>query len=502
MPNDDENAGRIAVSSRRGSLIAAAGCGKTEQIAQATAISDCKRLILTHTHAGVDAIHSRLQKLKVPASKFHLSTIAGWCLQFCQSYPKRSGFDNTVPLAQINWDAVYQACFCLLNSGAVDGIIRASYGGVFVDEYQDCTIRQHDVIRLLAEELPCFVFGDPLQGIFDFSGQVSVDWEKDVYAVFPKQATLIQPHRWINAHNPKLAEWIKYVRTELEQHRPVDLSTRPLCRNNFGVEYTLLPQSDEERRKIIQSVCIKALDTPQNEKIIVLGDAAVPESRTLLARNLSKQWFRNIEPLDCDCLTRAANLIDASAGWDRLLALLNFACECMTGTDRAEMVKAVESHIQGGGKGRKAFQDLFPYTDCVMETGSRESMLGLLCAIDARIKTRLYRSEMFFAMQAAMRLNADDPNKPLADRVWKVQNSIRHIGRKFGRSSVGSILLVKGLEFDHSVIVHQPKMSNKDWYVALTRATKSIRILAPSESLVPFKRPDQYQPPQQSFIFD
>ncbi len=497
MPNDDENAGRIAVSSRRGSLIAAAGCGKTEQIAQATAISDCKRLILTHTHAGVDAILSRLQKLKVPASKFHLSTIAGWCLQFCRSYPKRSGFDNTVPLAQINWDAVYQACFRLLNSGAVDGIIRASYGGVFVDEYQDCTIRQHDVIRLLAEELPCFVFGDPLQGIFDFSGQVSVDWEQNVYAVFPKQATLIQPHRWINAHNPKLAEWLKYVRTELEQHRPVDLSTRPFCLN-----YARLPQTAEERRKVIQSVCIKALDTPQNEKIIVLENAAVPESRALLARNLSSKWFRNIEPLDCECLTRAANLIDASAGWDRLIALLDFACECKTGTNRTAMKKAVKSHIQGGRQGQKAFQDLFPFTDRVIETGSRESMLELLRAIDTRTKTSLYRREMFFAMQAAMRLNADDPNKPLTDRVWEVQNCIRHIGRKFGRSSVGSILLVKGLEFDHSVIVHQPTMSNKDWYVALTRATKSIRILAPSESLVPFKRQDRYQSPQQSFNFD
>ena len=497
MPNDDENAGRIAVSSRRGSLIAAAGCGKTEQIAQATAISDCKRLILTHTHAGVDAILSRLQKLKVPASKFHLSTIAGWCLQFCRSYPKRSGFDNTVPLAQINWDAVYQACFCLLNSGAVDGIIRASYGGVFVDEYQDCTVRQHDVIRLLAEELPCFVFGDPLQGIFDFSGQVSVDWEEDVYAVFPKQAILIQPHRWINAHNPKLAEWLKYVRTELEQHRPVDLSTRPFCLN-----YTRLPQTSEERRKVIQSACIKALDTPQNEKIIVLENAAVPESRALLARNLSSKWFRNIEPLDCECLTRAAKLIDASAGRNRLFALLDFACECKTGTHRTAMENAVKSHIQGGKQGRKAFQDLFPYTDRVIETGSRESMLELLSAIDARTKTSLYRPEMFFAMQAALRLNADDPNKPLADRVWEVQNCIRHIGRKFGRSSVGSILLVKGLEFDHSVIVHQPTMSNKDWYVALTRATKTIRILAPSESLVPFKRPDQYQSRQQSFNFD
>jgi DNA helicase-2/ATP-dependent DNA helicase PcrA len=497
MPNDDENAGRIAVSSRRGSLIAAAGCGKTEQIAQATAISDCKRLILTHTHAGVDAILSRLQKLKVPASKFHLSTIAGWCLQFCRSYPKRSGFDNTVPLAQINWDAVYQACFCLLNSGAVDGIIRASYGGVFVDEYQDCTIRQHDVIRLLAEELPCFVFGDHLQGIYDFGGQILVDWETDVYSVFRQEAELTYPHRWMNAQNPKLAEWLKYVRTELEKQNPVDLSSRPSC-----VRYISLPQTDEERKKVIQNVCIKALASPQNEKIIVLENAAVPEARAHLARSLSSKWFRTIEPLYCKTLADVAERIDTSSGIDQLIALIDFVCACKTGAERSAMEKAVRSHIQGGKQGQKAFKDLFPYIDRIIETGSRESMVELLSAIDTRTKTNLYRPEMFFAMQAAMRLNADDPNKPLADRVWEVQNSIRHIGRKFGRSSVGSILLVKGLEFDHSVIVHQPTMSNKDWYVALTRATKSIRILAPSESLVPFKRQDQYQSPQQSFNFD
>jgi DNA helicase-2/ATP-dependent DNA helicase PcrA len=262
-----------------------------------------------------------------------------------------------------------------------------------------------------------------------------------------------------------------------------------------------LPQTPEERRKVIQSVCIKALDNPRDEKIIVLENAAVPESRALLARNLSSKWFRNIEPLDCECLTHAAKLIDASSGWDCLLALLDFACECKTGTDRRAMEMAVESHMRGGKLGQKAFQDLFPYTDRVVETGSRESMAELLSAIDARTQTSLYRPEMFFAMQAAIRLNADDPKRPLLDRVWEVQNCIRHVGRKFGRSSVGSILLVKGLEFDHSVIVYQPTMSNKDWYVALTRATKSIRILAPSESLVPFNRQDQYQSLQISFNF-
>jgi DNA helicase-2/ATP-dependent DNA helicase PcrA len=402
-----------------------------------------------------------------------------------------------VPLPQINWDVVYEAGSRLLLSGAVDGIIQASYGGVFVDEYQDCTVRQHDVIRLLAEELPCFVFGDPLQGVFDFKSQTPVDWEKDVYPVFPKEATLIQPHRWINANNPTLAEWLKYVRVELEQHRPIDLSTCPLC-----IYYTQLPQSDEARRKAIQAICIRALNTAQNEKIIVLENAARPESRALLAKNLSKKWFRNIEPLDCKPIEKAARQIDGTTGMDRLRALLDFASECMTGTERTALERAVESHRKGRKQGQKAFHELLSLADSVIDTGSRKSMLHLLDAINERASTIPYRKEMLSAMQSAMRLNADDPNKPLADSVWEVQNCIRHFGRRFGRSSVGSILLVKGLEFDHSVIVHQPTMTNKDWYVALTRATKSIRILAPSESLVPFKRQDHHQSPQQSFNFD
>jgi DNA helicase-2/ATP-dependent DNA helicase PcrA len=402
-----------------------------------------------------------------------------------------------VPLPQINWDVVYEACSRLLLSGAVDGIIHASYGGVFVDEYQDCTVKQHDVIRLLAEELPCFVFGDPLQGIYDFRGQIPVDWEKDVYPVFPKEVTLIQPHRWINAHNPKLAEWLKYVRTELEKQNPVDLFSRPSC-----VSYIPLPQTDEERKKVILNICMKALGAPQEERIIVLENAAAPEARAFLARNLSSKWYRNIEPLYCKPLADTAKRIDSSTGIDRLIALLEFAGECKTGTNSTAIISAVKSHLQGGKQGRKAFQDLFPYTDCVIKTGSREAMLELLCAIDERTKTSVYRPEMFSAMKAAMRLNPDNPNMPLADRVCEVQNCIRHIGRRFGRSSVGSILLVKGLEFDHSVIVHQTKMTNKDLYVALTRATKSIRILAQSQSLIPYIRPSDYQSPQKSFNFE
>jgi DNA helicase-2/ATP-dependent DNA helicase PcrA len=168
MPNSDDDVGRHAASLRRGCIVAAAGCGKTYQIATATAASDGKRLILTHTHAGVDAITTRLKERKVPPPKYHVDTIAGWCLRVSRSFPQRSGLDISVPLGAIRWEDVYQAGACLIRSGALSGVLHASYCGVFVDEYQDCSRKQHAVIQLLADELPCCVFGDHLQGIFDF----------------------------------------------------------------------------------------------------------------------------------------------------------------------------------------------------------------------------------------------------------------------------------------------------------------------------------------------
>ena len=81
MPDDpDEEVGRLAgVTSERGSIVAAAGCGKTEQITRAVSFSDCRRLILTHTHACVDAMAERLSFRRVPPDKYRVDTIAGWC---------------------------------------------------------------------------------------------------------------------------------------------------------------------------------------------------------------------------------------------------------------------------------------------------------------------------------------------------------------------------------------------------------------------------------------
>jgi DNA helicase-2/ATP-dependent DNA helicase PcrA len=92
-------------------------------------------LILTHTHAGVDAIRERLKKHKVEPGKFRINTIAGWCLRYAAAFPQRSQIAATEPKTSTEWTGVYKAATRLLGSGAVSGVLPQSYGGVFVDEY-------------------------------------------------------------------------------------------------------------------------------------------------------------------------------------------------------------------------------------------------------------------------------------------------------------------------------------------------------------------------------
>jgi len=63
---------------------------------------------------------------------------------------------------------VYDGARVALQNAAIQSVVAASYAGVYVDEYQDCSKRQHDLISELSGVLPCRIVSDPLQSIFDF----------------------------------------------------------------------------------------------------------------------------------------------------------------------------------------------------------------------------------------------------------------------------------------------------------------------------------------------
>lgn len=465
---------KLATSLKCGSVVAAAGCGKTEQIALATWLADGRKLILTHTHAGIDVLRARLTKLKVPSNKFRLDTIAGWCLRYCASFPKRSGIKNVQPQTDSEWNAVYEAAARLVSSRAVNDILTSSYRGVFVDEYQDCSSFQHQTLRALSKALPICVFGDPMQAIFDFKGQRPVDWNTEVFPTFPKAAELVTPWRWNKAGNKALGDWLATIRKSLEVSGELNLNRRPNC-----VKWEKLPTDPRFRNAKIVEVCKRALSGMNGGTIVVIGDAANINSRAAIAKNLAKAGFSNIEPVSCASLYSAAAKIENTKDFARLEAAVEFICNCLTGVEETRFLDAVKSR-QGGGKlGVARYGDLIVTGLAVIHDPTDQAILDLMNGFNAQEYTYCFRKEMFFAMRAALRIKCARQSCTLADAIWEVQNRIRHAGRLINTKSIGSTLLVKGLEFDHAVVVHADSMSRKDWYVALTRAVKSVTILSP-----------------------
>src|SRR5438034_11555967 len=103
-----------------------------------------------------------MRQLRVPDGACRVDTIASWALRLSVSYPTSSGWTIERP-DQEQWTGLYRACAGLLDFAFIRNIIRASYGGLYVDEYQDCSCSQHEIVLKLARDLPCRIVGDPLQ---------------------------------------------------------------------------------------------------------------------------------------------------------------------------------------------------------------------------------------------------------------------------------------------------------------------------------------------------
>ena len=116
-----------------------------------------------------------MRQLSVPSGACRVDTIASWALRLCLSYPGASDWALQRPEGK-QWAALYRACGVLLDHQFIRRILKASYGGLYVDEYQDCSTEQHQLVLRLARDLPCRILGDPLQAIFDFEEERPVDW--------------------------------------------------------------------------------------------------------------------------------------------------------------------------------------------------------------------------------------------------------------------------------------------------------------------------------------
>ena len=453
----------------RAYIVAAAGCGKTEAVARAAGLhAEGRQLVLTHTHAGVKALKDRLRKIGAERGRVRVDTIAGFALRYAASFPRTSGLATTEPRTKDDWDGVYTAALRVFAHGLGGAIAAESYAGVFVDEYQDCVVAQHELVMALASVLPCRIVLDPLQGIFAFGGQVLVSVDTIAAAEFEPLIGLTTPWRWRES-NPELGEWLVAARVDLENGRDLDLVGAPIRRG----------QSTPAGKV---TACFDAVG--EGGSVVAVGQWP-PDCHSLATK--LRGVFTCMEPVECPDLMAWTEKIEAATGPERAAAVVDFAAACMTrvGTVLRPAADALRSgstpNVRGSPEAKAAIEAL----TAVAGEPALAPIPDAMAAIEQIHGRKLYRRELWREMARTIRVFAAERHPTLPGAAWHVRDRGRHAGRRVEHRTVSRTLLVKGLEFDHAIVLNADAHNRSNLYVALTRGSRSVTVLSSGSTVSP-----------------
>ncbi|NWA29736.1 UvrD-helicase domain-containing protein [Pseudomonas gingeri] len=462
----------------RGSITAPAGCGKTQLITE-TLIAHTETkpiLVLTHTNAGVAALRARLRRAGVPSSAYRVSTIDGFSMRLIAKFPVRSGHNPQIlELNQPNTDypAIREAARRLLHSGHLTQPLCATYTRLLVDEYQDCNIVQHAIVSSLSQVLPTCVFGDPMQAIFGFRGNQLVHWVNEVQLQFPAAGELRTPWRWILAGAEDLGQWLLAIRQQLQAGQSVDLRTAPR-----EVRWVQLSAGTEVQQRLVAA---RTVAPNAQGSVLIIGDAINVQGRHQLASQTPGAMA--VEAVDLRDLVNFARQFDLQ-GVNPLRQLVDFASRVMTGVGAANLRARVES--LHGGRARTPPTPAEAEAVAFLAEPTLAQAHRLLNVLADQPGSRVFRQEVLHCCRTAMQAVAGGASDFLTAAIQARERN-RHLGRPIARRSVGSTLLLKGLEADVSVILYPESMTAQNLYVALTRGARQVVVCSPTSILTPLR---------------
>lgn len=455
-------------------VTAPAGCGKTELIADALRRHSGAKpiLVLTHTNAGVAALRGRLDRARVPNSAYRLSTIDAWMIRLVSTFPARSHLDlRLLVKSNPDYPAIRAAALHLLSGQHVHDVLAASYAKLVVDEYQDCTIPQHDLVCHASTVLPTVILGDPLQAIFNWSGPTP-DWQHGVCGKFPLAGELKTPWRWTNAGAVGLGQWLLNIRQQLQAGGSIDLGSAP-----GEVEWVHLDGTDDEGKR--RKAALTDVADPQ-AKTIILGDNYPATHRRIASQT---PGAITVEAVDLRDLVNFAQRLDFSLPDAALQHVMKFADNLMTHVGADDVLQRVAAHVRGTA--RTAPSDIERAALAFHEAPTVKSTVDLLSTINASPGVRAYRTGVLRSAFRALDQCDDTPGNSFAEAAIRVREQSRLIGRPLAKRSVGSTLLLKGLEAEVAVVLYADVMDARNLYVALTRGSKKLVVCSKSKTLTP-----------------
>lgn len=461
----------LAIS--RGSITAPAGCGKTALIAEALSRhrESGRILVLTHTNAGVAALRERLKDGGVPATRYRLATIDGWTMHLIATFPARAGHSPAIiTSAKPNYDAIHAAAWNLLLAGHVDEVIASSYSRMFVDEYQDCSPTHHAIVKRLSELIPTAVLGDPLQAVFGFRPGSVVTWA-DVQDWFAPAGELHTPWRWINAGAHDLGEWLLRARDTLLRGEPLQIN---------GVPRVTWVELDGVRDAELRQGAAEHIPSDGPGSVLVIEASRDPGSQRRVARQVHGAVA--VEAADL------RDLMEFSRNWaldssDALERLATFGSSVMRNVDVARLLRRMASLRSGNSRSAASEVETLALKFLVAPT--HELAGDILDAMSSSGDRIPHRPVILRACIRALRNCDGSAANTFKDAALRERETNRTLVRPIRGRSVGSTLLLKGLEADAVVVLYADELDAKNLYVAMTRGSRSIVMCARTSLLRP-----------------
>jgi len=472
-----EEAAAAFAAALPGSVTLPAGAGKTHLLAATVChlVADGGQvLVLTHTNAGVHAIQKRLREFGV-TSGARVSTLTSFAFLLARAYPQIGVLK--VPSVPIWSDSAdYIAAANRVASAAIgQRVLRASFTHVLVDEYQDCSEDQHELVCTIASAIPATgIFGDPMQAIFGFNDVPLVVWETAIDR-FPRHETPVKAWRWVG-YNEELGRWLLAIREFMTVGQPFTFNQL----ERLGLTY----RNSTGWYQAVPDVVLKT-KWPEADSVLVLA-AWKNDARTIgadlrgaytvmeeIAGDFMRKWLTDLTVLDAQ----------GYATW-----LYELTKKCTYG--HQELNAAVKNNLSKGKTAghlpRPGLEGALAALDSVVENPCFATLAAAMNSIPKSKSLRLHSHEAWYDIQAALRGAHAAGNDPavLVGELARARDRIRHQGRRDRNRVVSRTLLVKGLEYDHVVIANIDRITDvNNLYVALTRARKSITIIGDSHTI-------------------
>lgn len=439
----------MSARSHHGVVVAPAGHGKTHRVSEILA-SGVRCLVLTHTNVASAHVRDRADSHR----GVRIETIDSLAKRLTESFPRIACLAEDP-----SWKEVRHGALKVLERPSIGQALLASYDQVLVDEFQDCCASQVLLIQRLAEIIPTLVLGDPMQSIFDALDrqEQALTWETKTQAL-PPLGTLATPWRWRNS--PSHGQWVVNARTSLATGRTVALD---------ATTTKLVTVPDQ------QGAFLSSLLAPMEGTVaIISGNASRPDK---LGRIAKMHRWSNVEVVE---LARPKELETFANDWDTgkgLAAVLRLAKDCCSNCDKVPGYGTCLKNATAG----QATRSRSELGKMVRDFPSNPTELGLriLRHIADNPQTGTYRPDLLSRARRCLLILANDPESSMRQALESVHGRIRAGATHRQRGpAVGTVLRLKGLEFDHVVIVDEHDINRpEEVYVAVSRARYTVTVV-------------------------